>query len=322
MWAFSVWAPKAKTVAVRLKGEVQVDRDYPMEHGEGGWWRVAVPEAQPGSDYFFVVDGGNSVPDPRSAWQPRGVHGPSRVVDHTAFGWSDQDWQPRPLSSAIIYELHIGTFTPDGTFESAIERLPYLKELGVTHVELMPVNEFSGDWGWGYDGVDLYAPHHAYGGPDGLKRLVNACHERGLAVLLDVVYNHLGPTGNYLAMFAPYFTKHYSTPWGEAVNLDGQGSTEVRRFFIDNALMWLRDYHLDGLRLDAVHALVDTSATHFLEQLAEEVRGLEAVTGSRKVSDRGKRLERPARSALTGDRAATALMRNGAMISITRCMPR
>jgi maltooligosyltrehalose trehalohydrolase len=207
------------------------------------------------------------------------VHGPSRVLGQGAFPWTDERWQPRPLPSAVLYELHVGTFTPVGTFEAAIERLDHLVELGVTHVELMPVAEFPGERGWGYDGVDLYAPHHAYGGPEGLKRLVNAAHGKGLAVLLDVVYNHLGPAGNYLERFGPYFTDRYQTPWGQAVNLDGPGSDEVRRFFCDNALMWLRDYHLDGLRLDAVHALMDTSAVPFLEQLAAEVRALEAHLG-------------------------------------------
>ncbi len=189
----------------------------------------------------------------------------------------------RRRSSAVIYELHIGTFTPQGTFDAAIARLDYLVALGVTHVELMPVHQFPGAHGWGYDGVDLYAPQNTYGGPEGLKRLVDACHARGLAVLLDVVYNHLGPSGNYLSRFGPYFTDKYATPWGMAVNLDGPGSDEVRRFICDNALMWLRDYHCDGLRLDAVHALLDLSAIHLLEQLATEVEALEAQLGRRLV---------------------------------------
>ena len=183
------------------------------------------------------------------------------------------------LSSAIVYELHIGTFTSEGTFDSAVGRLEYLKQLGITHVELMPVAEFPGAWGWGYDGADLFAPHHAYGGPESLKRFVDACHAAGLAVLLDVVYNHLGPAGNYLSRFGPYFTTKYHTPWGPAVNLDGAGSSEVRRFFCDNALMWLRDYHFDGLRIDAIHAFVDHSAIPFLEQLADEVKRLQAHLG-------------------------------------------
>ncbi len=275
---FSVWAPKAETLDLRIAGA-----DHAMSKSESGWWHADVPDAGPGADYAYIVNGDSPVPDPRSPWQPYGVHGPSRTVDHAAFPWTDPTWQPAPLSAAIVYELHIGTFTQEGTFESAIGRLDYLKDLGITHVELMPVNEFSGDWGWGYDGVDLYAPHHVYGGPDDLKRLVDACHAKGLAVLLDVVYNHLGPAGNYLSRFGPYFTDRYCTPWGEAINLDGPDSLEVRRFFFDNALMWLRDYHFDGLRLDAVHALLDTSALHFLEELAAQVRRLESALGRRKV---------------------------------------
>jgi maltooligosyltrehalose trehalohydrolase len=236
-----------------------------------------------GSDYGFVLDGEGPFPDPRSAYQPKGVHGLSRVVNHDAFPWNDWGFQQVPLASAVIYELHVGTFTPTGTFDSAIERLPHLLELGITHVELMPVNTFPGKHGWGYDGVDLFAPHPFYGGPDALKRLVEACHACGLAVLLDVVYNHLGPSGNYLARFGPYFDGRYSTPWGPALNFDGAESDEVRRFFCDNALMWLRDYRFDGLRLDAVHAILDVSAEPFLEQLAREVRELERTTGNRYV---------------------------------------
>ena len=209
------------------------------------------------------------------------MHGPSRFYDHSEFQWSDGKWQAPPLSSALIYELHVGTFTPDGTLDSAISRLDYLADLGVTHVELMPVQEFSGDWGWGYDSVDLFAPHHAYGGPDALKRLVDACHRRGLRrVLLDVVYNHLGPVGNYLSRFGPYFTERYSTPWGAAVNLDDvQKARRCGDSCAITALMWLRDYHLDGLRLDAIHAMFDSSAIHFLAQLSAEVEQLEAHLG-------------------------------------------
>ena len=269
-----VWAPNARTARIRVGNQL-----HKMQQLDGGWWCAPASEAPAGADYSFLLDDGDPLPDPRSPWQPHGVHGPSRRLDHAAFSWSDRRWQAPPLSSAVIYELHVGAFTPEGTFDSAAARLDHLASLGVTHIELMPAQEFSGDWGWGYDGVDLYAPHHAYGGPAGLKRLVNACHSMGFAVLLDVVYNHLGPAGNYLSRFGPYFTNKYSTPWGEAVNLDGAGSTEVRRFFCDNALMWLRDYHFDGLRIDAVHAIFDFSAVHFLEQLAREVDELEAQTG-------------------------------------------
>ena len=263
-----VWAPFATSLELITEGERS-----PMTRS-GAWWAAPV-ELPPGTDYSFSVNGGKHVPDPRSQWQPQGVHGPSRVVDHSSFVWTDQQWQPKPLPSAVIYELHTGTFTPEGTFDAIAGKLDHLLELGVTHIELMPVAEFSGDWGWGYDGVDLYAPHHVYGDPDSLKRLVNACHNRGLAVLLDVVYNHFGPSGNYLNQFGPYTTDRHHTPWGAAVNLDGPESVEVRRYFIDNALMWLRDYHFDGLRLDAVHSLIDNSAYHLLEQLGDEVRALE-----------------------------------------------
>jgi maltooligosyltrehalose trehalohydrolase len=244
-----------------------------MQKDPNGWWTTP-GEVPPGTEYRYSVDGGAPYPDPRSASQPHGVHGPSRVVDHASFPWTDQRWQAGPFASAVVYELHVGTFTPEGTFDGVIGKLDHLVELGVTHVELMPVAEFSGDWGWGYDGVDLYAPHHCYGGPEGLKRLVNACHERGLAVLLDVVYNHFGPVGNYLNQYGPYTTDRHATPWGAAVNLDGRQSVEVRRFICDNAIMWLRDYHFDGLRIDAVHALIDMSALHILEQLSIEIEAL------------------------------------------------
>jgi maltooligosyltrehalose trehalohydrolase len=269
----SVWAPWPQRVEL-----VVGDRAHRLERDADGWWHSAEGVLRPGDDYWFRVDG-DKLPDPRSPCQPVGVHGPSRHVGHAAFPWTDHRWQARPLSTALIYELHIGTFTPEGTFDAAITRLDHLVELGVSHVEIMPVAEFLGDHGWGYDGVDLFAPHHAYGGPDGLKRLVNACHAKGLAVLLDVVYNHLGPSGNYLSRFGPYFSDRHSTPWGPAINFDGEYSDEVRRFFCDNALMWLRDYHFDGLRLDAVHAIVDTSAITFLEQLATEVDELKAHLG-------------------------------------------
>ena len=274
MISFRIWAPNANQV------QIKIDRDlFGMTPSESGWWFTETPLAKAGIDYAFVLDGGVPVPDPRSPWQPNGIHGPSRTLDHRAFSWTDQSWQAKPLSSAIFYELHIGTFTSQGTFMAAIEQLDYLVGLGITHIELMPVAGFSGNRGWGYDGVDLYAPHHAYGEPDDLKRLVDACHGRGLAVILDVVYNHMGPAGNYLAHFGPYFTQRYATPWGQAINFDGPESDEVRRFFCDNALMWLKDYHFDGLRIDAVHAIIDTSALHFLEQLACEVAELQAQTG-------------------------------------------
>jgi maltooligosyltrehalose trehalohydrolase len=257
---------------------------YPMERAGGGWWEASVDAAGPGSDYGFILDGQEPVlPDPRSLWQPNGVHGRSRLLDQSAFTWTDSHWHATALKKAVIYELHVGTFTAEGTFAAAEERLEYLKTLGVTHVELMPVASFPGARGWGYDGVDLYAPQEAYGGPQGLKHFVNAAHSLGLAVLLDVVYNHLGPSGNYLARFGPYFTSSHHTPWGDAINFEEAGSHEARRFFIDNAKMWLRDYHFDGLRLDAVHAYVDRSAIRFMEQLGSEVHALQHETGRKYV---------------------------------------
>jgi len=274
MKTFRVWAPLPKKVELQFNGKI-----FPMMREDNGWWSVEISSAKAGDNYGFVLDGEGPFSDPRSPSQPDGVHGLSRLVDQNQFHWTDKKFQTPPLSSALIYELHLGTFTPHGTFLSAIEKLEHLVSLGVTYVELMPVVEFSGNRGWGYDGVDLFAPHHALGAPDDLKKLVNACHVRGLAVILDVVYNHLGPSGNYLAKFAPYFTKKFASPWGEGINFDDADSDEVRRFFCDNALMWLRDYHFDGLRLDAVHGIVDTSATHILEQLKIEVEKLSAELG-------------------------------------------
>ena len=273
MRRFRVWAPRAKTVDLHLDSDAEA-----MERSEDGWWWCE-RSAMEGANYGYSIDGGTPLSDPRSPSQPDGVHGRSRVVDHTAFEWTDSGWQAPPLASAIIYELHIGTFTAEGTFDSAIARLDHLARLGITHIELMPVCEFPGERGWGYDGVDLYAPHHVYGGPTGLKRLVDAAHGKGLAVLLDVVYNHLGPVGNYLGQYGPYFSHRHHTPWGQAVNFDGAESHEVRRFFCDNALMWLRDYHIDGLRLDAIHTIFDSSALHILEQLALELKELESHLG-------------------------------------------
>ncbi|HEX8629552.1 MAG TPA: malto-oligosyltrehalose trehalohydrolase [Catenuloplanes sp.] len=269
MTQFTVWAPEQR-VSLRLAEE-----DHAMRRRDDGWWHLEVPDAGPGTDYAFSLDGHDSpLPDPRSLWQPEGVHGSSRVYDHAAFQWTDDGWTGRQLPGSVLYELHIGTFTDEGTFDAAIERLDHLVELGIDLVELLPVNSFNGEHNWGYDGVCWYAPHETYGGPDGLKRFVDACHRRGLGVVLDVVYNHFGPSGAYAPMFGPYLTDGGSTPWGSSVNLDGPHSGEVRRYIIDNVLMWLRDYHVDGLRLDAVHALVDHSAVHLLEEMAGEVEAL------------------------------------------------
>lgn len=272
MTILRVWAP--------LPGKVEIVADgtrTSMTALDGGWWTGEI--GGPGTDYALSLDGGDPRPDPRSRWQPQGVHGASRVFDHGAFNWNDQQWRGVPLAGSVLYELHIGTFTPDGTFDAAIDRLDHLVELGVSVVELLPCNAFAGRWGWGYDGVGWFAVHEPYGGPEGLKRFVDACHTRGLGVVMDVVYNHLGPAGNYLPEFGPYLTDAHTTPWGPAVNLDRPGSDEVRRYLLDSALMWLRDYHLDGLRIDAVHAFVDERATHVLEELSVEVEALAAQVG-------------------------------------------
>lgn len=247
-----------------------------MTGAGGGWWEATSDSADAGTRYAISLDGGQPRPDPRSPSQPHGVLGQSEVVDHSRYEWNDSGWRGLPLAEAILYELHVGTFSTAGTFDGVIERLPHLVELGINLVELMPVTEFSGERGWGYDGVDLFAPHHSYGGPEGLKRLVDACHAHGLGAVLDVVYNHVGPVGNFLPEFGPYFSDSHTTAWGSAFNFDGPGSDQVRRFVVDNALMWIRDYHFDGLRLDAVHTIADESPLHILEQLAEEVQALGA----------------------------------------------
>ncbi|HEY2176213.1 MAG TPA: malto-oligosyltrehalose trehalohydrolase [Mycobacteriales bacterium] len=274
MTTFEVWAPRPGHVRTRIG-----DDDTEMTHGPGGWWRVDIPDLPDDTEYAFVLDDDpTAIPDPRSLWQPTGVHGPSRIYDQAGYDWRDGGWTGRQLAGGVIYELHVGTFSPEGTFDGAAGRLDHLVELGVDFVELLPVNAFNGDRNWGYDGVGWYAVHDPYGGPDGLKRLVDACHARGLGVILDVVYNHLGPSGNYLDRFGPYLTEAANT-WGRNVNLDGPDSDPVRRHIIDNALMWLSDYHIDGLRIDAVHALADRRAVHLLEEMATEVDALSAHVG-------------------------------------------
>lgn len=269
-----MWAPFAQQVNLVIDGS-----SHGMRRAPGDWWRTKVDYAGPGTRYGFSLDGGPVRPDPRSRSQPDGVHAPSALVDPDGFPWTDQMWKGVSARGLLLYELHIGTFTPEGTFDAAIQRLDHLVALGVSAVELMPVAGFPGTRGWGYDGVDLFAPHHGYGGPDGLKRFVDACHCKGMGAVLDVVYNHLGPSGNYLREFGPYFSDRYQTNWGAAVNFDGPGSDEVRRFVIDNAKYWLEEYHFDGLRLDAVHAIVDESACHILEELAVEVDALATHLG-------------------------------------------
>jgi len=276
MHRFRVWAPLATSLSVEADGKL-----YSMSGPDNeGWWTGEVENAREGTDYGFVIDEDKTpYPDPRSTWQPNGVHGLSRIYDQSAFRWTDEAFNARPLSSAIIYELHIGTFTPAGTLDAAIAKLQHLRDLGTTHVELLPVGSFEGMHGWGYDGVSLYAVHEPYGGPDALKRFVDAAHSIGLAVILDVVYNHFGPSGNYTGKYGPYLTDAHKTPWGGAVNLEEAASHQVRRFFLDNAQMWLRDFHVDGLRIDAVHSFVDRSAIHILEELAAEIETLGATLG-------------------------------------------
>ncbi|MFC9476115.1 malto-oligosyltrehalose trehalohydrolase [Nocardia sp. NPDC056952] len=273
MRQFRVWAPEAGAVRLQLDGV-----EHPMRRNGGGNWSVRV-EAGQGARYGFLIDDDPMVlPDPRSARQPDGVHETSAVHDLDETVWTDRNWTGRPLAGSVFYELHIGTFTPEGTFDAAIEHLDHLVTLGVTTVELMPVNAFDGTHNWGYDGVGWYAVQESYGGPDGLQRFVDACHARGLAVCLDVVYNHLGPCGNYLPRFGPYLTAGRNT-WGQSLNLDGPGSDAVRAYIIDNALRWLREFHLDALRIDAVHALVDRTATHLLDELVVETTALAAHLG-------------------------------------------
>lgn len=267
---FDIWAPEPGEVRLYIDGDV-----HPMTRGSSGWWR-AESSVAPDSRYGFLIDDDETVvPDPRSPRQPDGVHEPSQLHELDVAAWTDGSWTGRQLAGAVIYELHVGTFTPAGTFDAAIDRLDHLVTLGVTFVELMPVNAFNGSHNWGYDGVLWYAVHEGYGGPDGLQRFVDACHAKGLAVVLDVVYNHLGPSGNYLPRFGPYLADGANT-WGQSLNIAGPASGEVRRFIIDNALRWFDVFHIDALRLDAVHALADDTAIHLLEELSTETQRLSA----------------------------------------------
>lgn len=270
---FRVWVPEAEQVAVVIYDEQQRTHPLARDDEDQGYWVAEIAGLGDGTRYALSVNGGEPRPDPASRWQPDGVHAPSAVVDPGAFTWSDAAWRGVPLEDMIVYELHVGTATEAGTFEALIPKLPYFRELGVTALEILPVADFPGCRNWGYDGVDLYAPANCYGGPNGLKRLIDAAHQHGLAIVLDVVYNHFGPDGNYLRVFSPhYFTGRHHTPWGDALNLDGPGSEAVRSFIIGNALYWAHEFHVDGLRLDATHALIDDSPQHLLQQLSAAVR--------------------------------------------------
>lgn len=265
---FLVWAPYADSVHVHVVSPKETL--LPLKKGEKGYFEVIADDIPPGSRYYYRLDGQKDIPDPASRFQPLGVHGPSQVID-SRFAWEDEAWPGRPLESYLIYELHVGTFTKEGTFEAIIPFLPQLKELGVTAIELMPIGAFPGSRNWGYDGTFPFSVHASYGGPEGFRRLVNACHQNGLSVVLDVVYNHVGPEGNYLGEYGPYFTDQYKTPWGRAMNFDGEDNGEARRFFIESALMWIHEYHVDAFRLDAVHAICDFSATPFLVEVGENI---------------------------------------------------
>jgi len=267
---FRVWCPQARSVSVRVLDEDK--REAPLTRVEGGYWEGTLNDINEGTKYRYILDNQLERPDPASRFQPEGVHGPSQVIDPSRFQWTDQNWRGISLADYIVYELHTGTFTFKGTFDAIIPHLPYLRDrLGITAVELMPVAQFPGTRNWGYDGAYLFAPQNSYGGPDGLKRLIDACHAQGLAVIMDVVYNHLGPEGNYINDFGPFFTEVYRTPWGNAINYDGPGSDAVRHFIVSNAVYWVREFHIDAFRLDAVHGIFDFSAKHILQEIGEAV---------------------------------------------------
>lgn len=274
---FVVWAPFAKVLELKTLSPQQ--KIIPMERDEEGYWIADVKNIPPETKYLYVIDEEKERPDPASFFQPEGVHVPSQVIDHNSFMWKDVFWSGINLRNMVIYELHIGTFTPEGTFDAVIKRLDELTDLGINAIEIMPVAQFPGERNWGYDGAYPFAVQNSYGGPDGLKRLINECHKRGVTVILDVVYNHLGPEGNFLRDFGPYFTDKYKTPWGDAINFDDAFSDGVRNFFIENNLYRFKNYHIDALRLDAIHAIYDMSARHILEELSERVMELSQIRG-------------------------------------------
>jgi maltooligosyltrehalose trehalohydrolase len=278
---FRIWSPDAKDLTVKILHPSE--NILQLEKQQGDYWIGEFDNIKPGTRYKYRINKGFDRPDPASNYQPFDVHSESEIIDHTSFEWTDSKYKPVPLEDYIIYEMHIGTFTQEGTFEAAIEKIKHIKDLGITSVEIMPVAQFPGERNWGYDGVHLFAPQNSYGGPDGLKKLVNALHKNGLSVILDVVYNHFGPEGNYLQQYAPYFTNKYQTPWGNAINFDGEYSNHVRNYFIQNALYWLDVFHFDALRLDAIDKIYDTGARHFLQELAENVKDYNQRTGQSKL---------------------------------------
>jgi maltooligosyltrehalose trehalohydrolase len=271
-WQFLVWAPNLNKLDLHLPGKSE--RFLPMHQHGLGYYTTEIDEIEPNARYFYRLENGRRLPDPASRFQPKGVHGPSGIVDFRQFEWTDSAWKGRPLAGSVFYELHVGTYTPEGSFEALVSHLPVLSDLGVTTIELMPIGQFPGSRNWGYDGVYPFAPQISYGGPHGLQKFVDAAHAQGLAVALDVVYNHLGPEGNYFSEYGPYFTDKYQTPWGKALNFDGPDSDPVRGFFIENAIYWLENYHFDALRLDAIHAIFDFGASHFLAELGQAVQCL------------------------------------------------
>ena len=275
---FSCWAPEKQKVTLRIVSPKE--RDIPMEKDDMGYFHVNVADIPPGAEYYFMLEGEKELlPDPASNFQPHGVHGASAVVNHHTFPWEDAAWKSIPLEDIVLYELHIGTFTEEGTFDAVIPRLDDLISTGINAIEIMPVAQFSGERNWGYDGVFLYAPHVTYGGPEGLKRLVNACHQKGIAVYLDVVYNHVGPEGNVLHRYAPYFTSRYKIPWGDAMNMDDRWADGVRDYISNNPLYWFEYYHIDGLRVDAIHTLYDSSAVSIWELINQKVKSLRETLG-------------------------------------------
>jgi maltooligosyltrehalose trehalohydrolase len=274
----TIWSPLANSVEIELSAQ---GKKIPLAKHEDGYWKMSSSEISAGTCYKISINGGQAFPEPTSLAQPDGVHGSSMAIDVKKYKWSDKNWENIPLAEYIIYELHTGTFSPEHTFDGIAAKIDHLSKLGITAIEIMPVGQFPGDRNWGYDGVFPFAVQHSYGGAEKLQELVNACHQKGIAVILDVIYNHLGPEGNYLPEFAPYFTNKYSTPWGKALNFDDAWCDGVREYFIENALMWFRDFHVDALRMDAVHAIKDFSTKHIIREIREHVDELEKLTGKK-----------------------------------------